>query len=328
MEKVLNQAEIDAMVRKARGGDGGAKEESTPAVVTVWDVRQANQIRRDQVQSISTLHEGFARNLTNAVGAYLRIEFTAALVSAEHLTYGEVLQRIPEVSYLASCKLSPVGATALLQLDLALAFPLIDVLLGGEGSSTPPGRQLTEIEEQILETVMRIICRELQNVWQALALVFEFESRQQAEQVQRLMPSGEKTLSLSFDLTVSESRGTLNLVFPAVVSNALLRKLSAGWVRAKPRARPDSEQRLRQHLLACPFRVELGMTIPGVPLPDLTHLSPGTLLVLRSPEQRPAALRVSGCEMFVATVARRGGLRAAQVLEPCRMDAKGNQLHE
>jgi flagellar motor switch protein FliM len=320
VEKVLNQAEIDAMVRKARGGDASAKEEAKPAVVTVWDVRQAGQIGREQVQSISTLHEAFARNLTRAVGAYLRIEFRAALVSAEHLTYGEVLQRVPEVSYLASCKLSPVGATGLLQLDLAVAFPLIDVLLGGEGGSALPGRQVTEIEEQILETVMRIICRELQSAWQVLALAFEFESRQQAEQVQRLLPSDEKTLSLSFDITVAESRGTLNLVFPAVVSNALLRKLSAGWVRAKPRARPDSEQHLRHRLLGCAFRVALGIKIPGVPLRDLIGLLPGMLLLLKYPVQQPAALQVGGCEMFVATVARRGWLRAAQVLERCRLE--------
>lgn len=315
MEKVLNQAEIDAMVRKARGGDANGAEEGKPAVLTVWDARQAGQIGREEVQSISTLHEGFARNLTNAIGAYLRVEFTAALVSAEHLIYGEVLQRIPEVSYLASCKLLPVGATGLLQLDLAVAFPLIDVLLGGYGSGSLPGRQLTEIEEQILATVMRIICRELQTAWQALALEFEFEERQQPEQVQRLMSSEEKTLSLSFDITVSESRGTLNLALPAVVSNALLRKLAAGWVRAKQRARPDAEQRLRQRLLGCTFPVELGMLIPGVALRDLTRLVPGSLLALKYPAHRPAALWVSGCEMFVATVARRGRLRVAQVLE-------------
>ena len=194
------------------------------------------------------------------------------------------------------------------------------MLLGGKGSSSLPGRQLTEIEEQILETVMRIICRELQNAWQVLALEFEFESRRQSEQVQRLMPSEEKTLSLAFDITVAENRGTLNLVFPAVVSNALLRKLAAGWVRAKMRARPDSEQRLRHHLLDCPFGVELGMNIPGVPLRDLMALAAGTLLVLRYPAQQPAGLQVSGCEMFMATVARRGWLRAAQVLKRCRLE--------
>ena len=52
-------------------------------------------------------------------------------------------------------------------------------------------------------------------------------------------------------------------------------------------------------------------------LPVLTHLAPGALLTLKHPSHQPAALRVSGCEMFVATVARRGRLRAAQVLEQC-----------
>jgi flagellar motor switch protein FliM len=318
MEKVLNQGEIDAMVRRARGGDSSGKEEAKPTVVTVWDVRQAGQIGREQVQSISTLHEGFARNLTHAVGAYLRIEFTAALVSAEHLTYGEVLQRIPEVSYLASCKLSPVGATALLQLDLAVAFPLIDVLLGGEGSSTLPGRQLTEIEEQILETVMRIICRELQTAWQSLALEFQFEYRQRPDQVQHVMPSEEKTLSLSFEITLAESRGTLNLVVPAVVSNALLRKISAGWVTSKKmRVNPESERHLRERLLECPFRAELGMAAVGVPLGDLASLAPGSLLILRRRVRQAAVLSVGSEKMFTATVARHGATRAAQLLEPC-----------
>jgi len=86
------------------------------------------------------------------------------------------------------------------------------------------------------------------------------------------------------------------------------------------RARPDSELRLRHHLMACPFRMDLGMNIPGVPLRELLALSPGTLLVLKYPVQQPAALRVSGCEMFVAGVARRGWLRAAQVLKRCRLE--------
>src|SRR5690242_13826900 len=66
---------------------------------------------------------------------YLRIHFASALASTEHLSYSEFLNSIPEITYLASCRLLPVQATALLQLDLAVAFPLIDVLLGGEGKS-------------------------------------------------------------------------------------------------------------------------------------------------------------------------------------------------
>jgi len=316
MEKVLNQEEIDALLRRTHSGSGGG-EKSQGSAVTLWDVQRTGQIRREEVQSISSLHEAFARSLTHAVGAYLRIGFTAALVSAEHITYGEVLTRIPEISYLATCKLSPLDETALVQLDLAVAFPLIDVLLGGEGSSNPAGRQITEIEEQVLETIMRIICRELQNAWQVLNLEFEFEQRQQPEQIQRHMSSEDKTLSLNFDLTVAENHGTLNLIFPTSVSNALLRKLATSQVRVKRKARPDAEQRLRNHLLSSPFRLDLETQIGGLALRELMSLSPGQLLLLKCPARQPAALRVGGYELFVATVARRGHRRAAQVLQRC-----------
>jgi len=315
MEKVLNQEQIDAMVRAARGGRS-AEAGSREPLVTTWDVRQVGQIGREQMRSINLLHEGFARNLTHSLGAYLRIVFAASLVSAEHLTYGEFLQRLPEVTYLSSASLSPMAASALMQLDLSVAFPLIDVLLGGEGKGAPPDRPITEIEEQILETVMRIICRELQKAWQALALEFRFETRQRSDQVQHLMPSEEKTLSLSFEINLAESRGTLNLVVPALVSNALLRKISASYTATRQRAQPGSEQRLRSLLLACRFRVELGLTNARVSLTDLMNISPGALLGLRRAVNCPAALIVGQEEMFSASVARHGARRATQLLAP------------
>src|SRR5271167_4064028 len=111
MQNELNQKQIDAMVQAARSGghtDTGPTKEPR---VEPWDVRRAGQIGREQLQAITQLHESFARSLTHALGAYLRVVFSAALVSAEHLTYREFLHRIPETTYLASCRLDPMGVT-------------------------------------------------------------------------------------------------------------------------------------------------------------------------------------------------------------------------
>ncbi len=105
-------------------------------------MRKAGQIGREQLQAITQLHEGFARSLTHALGAYLRVVFAATLVSAEHLTYREFLERIPETTYLASCKLEPMGVIGALQLDLKVALPIVDLLLGRrrQGHRRPPAR--------------------------------------------------------------------------------------------------------------------------------------------------------------------------------------------
>jgi flagellar motor switch protein FliM len=311
MDKVLNQEEIDAMVRAARGG--GAANAGLP-VVQPWDIRQAGQIGREQMQAIGQLHEVFARNLTHSIGAYLRVVFDCSLVSAEHLTYREFLQRIPESTYLASCNLAPVEATAVLQLDLAVAFPVIDLLLGGEGKGGTLAREVSEIEEQVLENIIRIVFRELQATWQAISLEFDFGQRLQIAQAQRLMVPEEKNLCLSFEVKMVETRGTLNLAVPAVVSNALLRKISADMSYQRPRSSAETRLRLQKTLLECPFDVELSSPFLPVALQAVADLTPDTLLSFPKSAASPADMLVEDVRLCTAMPVRVNNRRAARVL--------------
>jgi flagellar motor switch protein FliM len=316
MEKVLSQEEIDAMVEAARTGAKAAVP-AAPARTSFepWDLRHAFQIGREQLEAITSLHEGFARNLTHSLSAYLRVVFAAALVSAEHITYREFIQRIPEITYLTSCRLDPMGVNAALQLDLKVAFPIIDLLLGGEGKGTATARDLTDIEEQILDSVARILCRELGAAWQALALEVVFEGRLAAGAAPLLMAAEEKTLSLSFEITMPEVRGGLNLAVPVSVSNALLRKISTSWSDRRPRATSGARQRLMRRLLESEFMVELGTTDVRVAVPALAGLSPGMLLSFARSAAQPASLLIAGQEAFPAIPARCGQVRAARLLE-------------
>lgn len=312
MKRVLNQQEIDDMVRAAR--TGGAAANSTGPVVQPWDIRHAAQIGAEQLRAINQLHENFARNLTIAIGGYLRIVFDCGLVSAEHLPFREFLQSVPEKTYLASCDLAPAGATAVLQLDLAIAFPIIDIMLGGEGKHSDGARELTEIEERVLEGIIRIMLRELQNTWNAISLEFSFGARQHLLQTQRLMPPEEKNLCLSFEIKMAETRGTLNLAVPAVVSNALLRKISADFSYQRRRTSAEARLRIQKTLLDCYFPLELSMPDLQVPFEKLRNLEPGDLLPFSRGASDPAALLVDDVWLCSAQPVRVQSHRAARVL--------------
>ncbi|HEV2469737.1 MAG TPA: FliM/FliN family flagellar motor switch protein [Candidatus Sulfotelmatobacter sp.] len=326
MEKVLNQEEIDAMVRAARSG---GTDTGTPVQphVEPWDFRRAGQIGREQLQSITQLHEVFARNLTHSLGAYLRVVFAATLVSAEHLTFREFLQRIPETTYLASCRLNPMAAYAALQLDLKIAFPIIDLLLGGEGKSIAATREITDIEEQILDSVARIVCRELGAAWQALSLEACFEQHLDNAAAQRLMPPEEKVLSLSFEVTMPDIRGGLNLSVPATVSNALLRKMSVDWSHHRPRDGGESRHRLMRQLLNCPFETCLGAKDVQMPVREIRRLAPGNQIAFNRKASDAASLVIEGVEMFHATPARLGAFRAARLLDPISESSRSDAIN-
>src|SRR3569833_1478012 len=156
MEKTLKQDEIDELFRAARASSpkpGTPLENKSSAVP--YNFGRAGQISNEQLRAISMLNDLFARNLTHNLAAWLRCRFQVNLVSAEQILFSEFLMRIPEISYVTSVRLEPLGALSVLQLDLALAPPMIDLLLGGEGKQGPL-RELTDIEEAILGSVVEI----------------------------------------------------------------------------------------------------------------------------------------------------------------------------
>jgi flagellar motor switch protein FliM len=161
---------------------------------------------------------------------------------------------------------------------------------------------------------MRIICRELQNVWQPLGLEFQFEHRQAANRVQHLLPAEEKTLGLSFEVTMKDARGLMSIAVPAVVSTALLRKISSGRPRSQAQfGSIDSLERLRRRLLQCPFRLELQLELSAASA-SLTSLAEGDVLLFRRRAEDRAELVAKGRPVFQASIARCGNRRAAQIV--------------
>ena len=312
MGKILTQQEIDAILGSARKAD---KSSAPTKFIQPWNQRGSGQMHNDQARAITTLHESFARNLTHSLGAYLRIPFEVSLVSVEQLTFNEFLSAIPELTYLLALELTPPGVMAALQLDHSIVFPTVDVLLGGSGTYAEIVREISEIEEQIMEGVAKIITRELALGWAPLGFEITLGERHSTPQIQRFLPPQEKILALSFELTLNEIKGTMNLVFPATVSNAMLRKLSLDWEYKRPRASAGASARLREHLNECEFKVALGFPGVKIRVRNLIGARPGTILDLNISESSPASLLISDRQVFDASPVRLGTHRAAQLMD-------------
>ena len=311
MEKTLKQDEIDALFQAARSPTPEAQKAEARARVMPYNFSLAGQISNDQLRAISMLNDLFARNLTHNLAAWLRTRFQVNLVSAEQIPFNEFLLRIPEISYVASVRMEPLGALAVLQLDLALAPPIIDLLLGGEGRDGPL-RELTDIEESILASVVEIVCRELTAAWQPVGLSFNFERRQMQTQVARIMSVTEKTLCLSFEIRMPHSSGLLNLAFPAVVANTILRRLTSEWAR---RRRHGGETRERMEAAARRIRFGGSLQLPTVRLMAsvIENLEAGAVLPLGLAANTLPEWRVGGQTLATAQAIRQGSYRAARI---------------
>lgn len=313
MDNPLAQEDIDALFQKARKRGTSKRETEAAPHVQPFSFSRSGQINNEQMRAIGLLNDIFARNLTHNLGAFLRCRLQVNLISAEQLLYSEFLQALPEICYVCTVRLEPLGAICILQLDLNLSLPMIDLLLGGAGQRAPV-RELTDIEESILGSVVEIICRELTSAWQTVGLTFSFEKRQMQTQIARLMSVTERTLSVGFEVRMPHVQGTLSLAFPSVVSSTILRRLITDYGRQNRRRSPEMLARMRdrvQHV-----RVGAALQLPPVRVAatELETMAPGTLVRLGTSASAAAELRVSGMPLFQALPVRKGEHRGAQVL--------------
>jgi flagellar motor switch protein FliM len=312
MGKQLGQGDIDALFAAAGANDTAKPtEESSESLLERYDFSRAGQISNDQMRAISSVNDLFARNLMHTLGAWLRTSFKMKLVAGEQLPFSEFLERLSSPNYVCSIRLEPLGAVGLFELELSLASSIVDVLLGGVGQAWPT-RELTDIEEAILTSVVKMAVRELNLAWQPVGLEFVFEKRESEPTLARMLTAGEKTLCVSFEAQMPEARGAMNLCLPAVVLNAILRRLISEVDRPRRRSK-EAQSRMRELVGQANVGAALQFPVMRLRGSELASLEPGTILRLPLAQHAASELRISGLRFGTAHPVRTGEHRGAQL---------------
>ncbi len=313
MEKSITQEQIAAMLRVAAAAQQHKQPRQESRSIEPCTFRQAAQLTAEQVATINGLYEGFARGLSQSLGAYLRVSCEVTLVSTEQLAYNQLLQRLPEITYMTGFSVEQMSAPGALQIDHSIVFPLVDILLGGVGQCEIVMREVSEIEEHIMEGVARIFCQQLESAWITLGAKLTVDGRQPPAQMQRFLPPTEKTLLLGFDVKLAEANGKLNLILPVSISNTLLRKLAADSSYGKPQLTGFTREQMTAKMLDCAFPIDLEITAIKLPFNTVAALFPQSICNLGIPVRKPASLLIAGRETFDAVPVRHGRNRAAQL---------------
>src|SRR5580704_7985143 len=152
LNRVLTQGEIDDAFKKVQTK---GRDDSLAPKTQVYDFRRTERIPKDQLHAIRMLHENFARRMAASLSAYLRAYVVVNLVSVEQISLLEFIQVLPSPTILISLGIKPYDGAVLLEINPPLAFPILEMLLGGTGKvSTKIERAITEIEQNILDGLL------------------------------------------------------------------------------------------------------------------------------------------------------------------------------
>lgn len=276
MNRQLSQQEIDAVFQKLKG-----QEQSAAARKEVpFDFRRPDRIAKSQLRAIHLLHEAFARNLASSLSAYLRSYLTVNLISVEQLSYGEFLEGLPSPSCIVSLSLRPYDGNALIEISPSLVFPILEIILGGKGKSTETRkREITEIEQHLLDTLFRIILNDLKEAWKSVALInFKIEMIATEPQMVQILSPTEAVVAIAIEIRIGDASGTLNVAIPAINIKMIGQKFEQQWMLRKTEPTEAEQMRMLTLLRKAKIRLDAQLTGARLTVSDLLDLKVGDCL--------------------------------------------------
>jgi flagellar motor switch protein FliM len=276
--------------------------------------RYAGRLSNENARALTSLHEKFALNVTNSLEVYLGTSIRLEMLSLEQLTLQDYISSVAPNTYLLPCALNVMENSFLMEMDIRLIFPIIDLLLGGAGTtSSDEPRELTEIDEEIVESITALIIKEVDRSWRALNLSLTPGHCIKPALITQIYPANEKLVLLMFEMTIGTTTGSFKIVLPTSFVGFLLRHMKAAQSKKISSLRHFPNPSLRERILDCDFKVAVDITQMRVLVKDLIDLKPGVILKMKAPVKNPGRLTVEGVDIFEALPVRSGTLKAAQL---------------
>ncbi len=230
MGDILSQNEIDDLLAQLNTGEIDVQEykkDTGEKKIKDHDFKRPSKFAKDHLRTMQIIHENYARLITNFLSGYLRTLVQVDVISIEALQYSEFTNSIANPAVLSIINFNPLPGSIIFDFSPAIAYALIERILGGKGSGIEKIRGFTEIEIAIL---MRIISQMLgfmtepwENVVEIRPTLDRIETNAQFAQI---MNPTEMVALVTFQAKVGEVEGLMNLCIPHMVVEPVMPKLS------------------------------------------------------------------------------------------------------
>ncbi len=206
----------------------------------------------------------------------------------------------------------------ILDLNPSIIFPIVDRLLGGgkESRQAHPNRPLTEIELRLVSRITGLAITGLEKAWGNLCeLKLKVTQVESNPQLIQIVPPNEVIVLISFELTMSETRGILNLCIPYNTIEPLAGKLSSDTWSAYTKRSTDPKQKLslESGLSRAKVRLSVQLARTSVSAGEIAALSVGDLIMTGRDVDQGPEIAIEGRPLFLGKAGLVKGQKAVEV---------------
>jgi len=322
MNEVLSQDEIDQLLTAISTGEietESVSQTQEQRKIKIYDFKRPDKFSKEQIRTVSIMHETFARLTTTAMSAQLRSLVNVHVASVDQLTYEEFIRSIPNPTTLGIINMDPLKGSAVLEIDPAITFSIIDRLFGGKGEGTKVNRDLSDIEQSVMENIIVRILGNLREAWsQVIDLRPRLGQIETNPQFAQIVPPTEMVVLVTLETKVGEVEGMMNFCIPYLTIEPIISKLSAQYMYSSVRSGGTTENLniLKERLSMIGITVSAEIGNMNLTVRDLLSLQQGDVIRLSDVRTGdPMVLKIGNRKKFMCRPGIVGNKLAVQITE-------------
>lgn len=315
MRNVLNQSEIDTLLKSLEQGEVTSEEliKEQPKVKK-YDFRRPNRFSKNNLSTLSSVHDNFARQVANFLSAYLRATVNAKLATVDQVAFEDLLVSLPASTLVTIFSMGEFGP-ALINAGSDIVIPIIDLICGGTGEQVRKLRVVTELEMAMYQRLCTHLLDRYEAAWRDTATFqCRLDSLESNPRLIQVVPPHEMVAVVTLTLTINKVHGILTVCLPFTTINLLVNRPE---VRAVSPEGFSIQQQWhdRQRFFST---AELGVTAVlggcDITVEDFLQLQVGDCLAINTKPGEALSVFVEGKRVFLAQPGLSGDQAAVQII--------------
>ena len=284
MNKVLEQDEVDALLRGLTGGEIES-ETNTPtddSGIVPFDLANQDRIIRGRMPVLEIVNDRFARLATNALSNAVRKRVELNPISIDMTKFGDFMRSLPVPTSINIFKMEPLRGNAIIIVDARLVFALVENFFGGAGSQPKiEGREFTRIEQAIVDRVIKIVLDKMEESWRPVHEVnMELVRSEINPQFAAIVPPSDVVVVITFEVELETAVGSLVACLPYATIEPIRSKLHASFQTERLEVDHAWVSRLKERLMETPVELKVGFGSSQITGNQLMRLKVGDVMLL------------------------------------------------
>lgn len=315
-DRTLNQDEVDGLL----GFD--AAELGVGGQAGIRAIINSGLVSYERLPMLEIVFDRLVRLLTTSLRNFTSDNVEVSLDGIRSVRFGDYLNSIPLPAILSVFKAEQWDGSGLVTVDAALSYSIIDVLLGGRGSTSETrveSRPYTSIETSLVQRMIEVMLEDAEAAFRPVsAVTFSLDRLETNPKFAAITRPANAAILVKLRVDMEERGGKVEILLPYATIEPIRDVLLQMFMGEKFGRDATWEGHLATEIWSAKTEVQAVLYDKPLPLKTILELEVGDTLMLDVKPDALVELRCGSETLTQGRMGRSGDHVAVQVALPIR----------